>query len=120
MVDISIQSRPPAKHGQDESDAEGHSELVDLSEMLQTIAIPSVAPFKYSYGISYRHSLAGPAGLADLRTFESDYWDSSSGGEAVVCLNVEFIGPWHLTIESLDLVRKVRGGLHLGGCLPIG
>ncbi|KAF7428799.1 hypothetical protein PC9H_008031 [Pleurotus ostreatus] len=106
LVDVSIQSKPPAKHWQDESDAEGDSRLVDLSEMLQTIAIPTVAPFKYSYGISYRHSIAGPAGLADLRTFESDYWDSSSGGEAVVCLNVEFIGPWPLTIESLDLVRK--------------
>ncbi|KAG9221235.1 hypothetical protein CCMSSC00406_0008930 [Pleurotus cornucopiae] len=106
LVDVSIQSKPPANHLQDESDAEGDSRLVDLSEMLQTIAIPTVAPFKYSYGISYQHSIAGPAGLADLRTFESDYWDSSSGGEAVVCLNVEFIGPWPLTIESLDLVRK--------------
>ena len=105
MIDISIQSRstttPIDPSTRDDPDA---TALLDTSETLETLVVPTVIPMKVTFGVSYRRSLESRLALADLRSFESDYWE---GGEAVVNTKAECVGPWGLEIESVKLIRRV-------------
>jgi hypothetical protein len=83
-------------------------DLHDVSEKLSTIVIPTVEPITAEFLVTYRRSLGDKRGLADLRTFEYDYWDDSDGGEAMVSAEFEVKGPWSLDVDGVVLKRMVR------------
>jgi hypothetical protein len=108
MLDVSIQSRSTAIP---EALTSESSELQDMSETLQTLIVPTVDPIKVTYGVEYRRALGPRAGLADLRTFEGEFWDDGDGGEAMVNARMECVGPWGLEVESIQLQTQVRAQL---------
>lgn len=104
MVDISVQSRYAAS----EDPSPENVELHDITETLQTLVVPTVDPINVKWGVVYRRSLGERPGPADLRTFEGDFWDDGDGGEAVVDLEMQCVGPWSLEVENIVLERQVR------------
>ncbi|KAL0955838.1 hypothetical protein HGRIS_002040 [Hohenbuehelia grisea] len=111
MIDVSIQSRPKAAHVplEDENEPDTKAETIpsqDVSEVLQTLVMPTVDPFKTSYSVAYCRKLAEHAGPADLRTFDSEYWDDRQGGEAQVVFSAECASPWGLDISSMVLTHQ--------------
>lgn len=110
-LDISVQSRchhHTASTDVDESrePTSANPELQDVSEMLRTLAIPTVEPITTTFHVSYRRSLVKQPGLADLRTFDHEYWDDSVGGEAIVSAEFEFKGPFSVEVDSVVLHRE--------------
>lgn len=101
VIDISTRSR--SAEGADGSDTEVHNS----TETLRTLVIPTVEPFKITQEVVYRHATGDWAGLADLRTFESEFWDDRKGGSALVNTRVEFVGPWGLEVVSVELRKQV-------------
>jgi trafficking protein particle complex subunit 11 len=112
MIDISVQSRstvtPVDLLLQDDPDV---AMLLDTSETLQTLVVPAVNPFKVRFGVGYRRALGTRLGLADLTTFESDFWDDGDGGEAIVKTSISIVGPWSLELEKVKLLRQVGASL---------
>ncbi|KII95624.1 hypothetical protein PLICRDRAFT_662357 [Plicaturopsis crispa FD-325 SS-3] len=110
VLDISVQSRSTATPAPVESPTSpeypASAALVDTNEILQTMVVPTAAPFKVTRHVSYRRALGEGPGLADLRTYEGDFWDDRDGGEAIVTTTLECTGPWGVDIESLKLDRK--------------
>ncbi|KAJ8480730.1 hypothetical protein ONZ45_g15551 [Pleurotus djamor] len=112
MIDISIQSRPPSSSDDDDTDDDEDEEdsasedILDISETLRTLVVPTVAPFKSTYDVAYKRSLGEPAGLGDLSSYEGRHWDDASGGEANITLHLALPGPWDIVIESFKLVRQ--------------
>lgn len=103
MMDISVQSRPgPVDEDPDLDIAEE-----DMTETLQTLVVPTVNSFKVTHDIAFRHSLYKWVELADLRTFDSEHWDDSKGGEAIINFKMMFNGPWSCVVESIRLDKKV-------------
>lgn len=111
MLDISVQSRPTALSADDDGDDESsseHPELQDMTETLRTLVVLTVDPLKVTQNVVYQRVLGDWSGLADLKTFENDFWDDRQGGEAVVNVRMECVGPWGLEVESVNLERAVR------------
>lgn len=106
MIDISIQSRVTSRH--DFNEDLSKSEMEDVSEILQTLTVPTVKALNVAYGVTYRRPLAERLGLADLRRFEEDFWDEGEAGEALVTLRLECAGPWALELQKVTLERQVR------------
>lgn len=108
MIDLSVQSRSTATPSKPTSPVspEGR-ELSDVSELLQTLVVPTVDPVKVTYAVNYRRALGERPGLADLTTYEGDFWDDGDGGEAIVNVKMECAGPWGMDIEYVKLLRKV-------------
>lgn len=106
-LDISIQSRsiPKSSSSAESSDVPAYPS--DTSEALQTLTVPIVNPIKLSYDVGYTRALAERPGLAHLQTFEGDFWDDGEGGEALVSVRMEVVGPWSLEIQSVNLIRQV-------------
>ena len=105
-LDISIQSRStatPLDSSQDDSET-----VLDATETWRTLVVPVVNPIKVVYDVGYRRALGKQLGLADLATYDGEYWDTANGGEAIVCTKLECVGPWNLEIESLKLIRQAR------------
>jgi hypothetical protein len=94
VLDISVQSRSPVAQ--------------DTSDVLHTLFVPTVAPMKVEYDVKYMHARGPLAGLTDLQTYESSYWDDGEGGEALVRARMACMGPWGVSVETVRLVRKVR------------
>lgn len=94
VLDISVQSRSPVAQ--------------DTSDVLHTLFVPTVAPMKVEYDVKYMHARGPLAGLTDLQTYESNYWDDGEGGEALVRARMSCMGPWGVSVETVRLVRKVR------------
>jgi hypothetical protein len=94
VLDISIQSRSPVSR--------------DTSEVLRTLSVPTVASMSVAYGVKYLHAPRPLPGLTDMHTYESDYWDDSEGGEALINARMTCTGPWGLSVETVRLSRKVR------------
>ncbi|KAI0300474.1 Gryzun, putative trafficking through golgi-domain-containing protein [Multifurca ochricompacta] len=92
VLDISIQSRSPI--------------VQDTSEVLLTLSVPTVAPMKVDYDVKYLHTRGPLPGLTDLHTYDRDYWDDREGGEAIIRAQMECVGPWGLSVETVRLVRK--------------
>ncbi len=67
--------------------------MEDVSEILQTLTVPTVKALNVAYDVTYRRPLAERLGLADLRRFEEDFWDEGEAGEALVTLRLECAGP---------------------------
>jgi hypothetical protein len=109
VLDISIQSRSAVPRLDHSLEVE-----IDTTETLRTLVVPTVAPIRVVYNVGYRRPLGAQLGLADLRNYDCEFWDESSGGEAVVTANMECAGPWSLKIDSLKLIRQVRAFGDLG------
>ncbi|PBK82765.1 hypothetical protein ARMGADRAFT_684202 [Armillaria gallica] len=104
MIDISIQSRVTSRH--DSNEDLSKSEMEDVSEILQTLTVPTVKALNVAYDVTYRRPLAERLGLADLRRFEEDFWDEGEAGEALVTLRLECAGPWALELQKVALERQ--------------
>lgn len=102
ILDISVQSRPtsPGTHTD-------NTEFQDVTETLRTLVIPTVDPIKVTQTILYMQAAGEWLGLADLKTFDGDFWDNRKTGEALVHSRIECAGPSGIEIESVELVRKV-------------
>jgi hypothetical protein len=95
-LDISIQSSSPIPLSPS-----------DTTETLRTLVVPVVPAIEMTHDVGYRRSLGEQPGLADLRTYESDYWDDLDGGEAVVTSTMKCGGPWGVRVEGVRLLRQV-------------
>lgn len=111
IVDISIQSRRMGSETHIDN-----PELQDVTETLRTVVIPVVDPFKITQTTEYLQGLGEWPGLADLRTFDGDFWDNGKVGEASVKTRIECAGPSSLVIESITMERHVR---HFPGLLCV-
>ena len=104
MMDISIRStRTEIECGDTLVDVAN----ADVSEVLRTLVVPTVEGVKMTYDVAYRRTLCTRVGLADLRSFDSEYWDDGEGGEAVVDARVQCMGPWKIAVESMSLIKEV-------------
>ncbi|KAI0034857.1 Gryzun, putative trafficking through golgi-domain-containing protein, partial [Vararia minispora EC-137] len=79
---------------------------LDTAEALQTLTIATVAPISVEHDVRYMHSRKPMPALTDLAAYESDYWDESVGGEAIVSLRMACAGPHGISVETARLVRK--------------
>ena len=103
MVDISVQSRSTNSEAIDDS-----LEFQDVTETLQTLVVPTVDPIEMSQIVTYMRSLGEWPGLADLRTFDTDFWDDRCSGEALITSKIVCVGPSKIEIESIRLEKEVR------------
>ncbi|TRM69045.1 Gryzun, putative trafficking through golgi-domain-containing protein [Schizophyllum amplum] len=112
ILDVSTQSRDVPDEDEEpveeEENAEGVADTRQRTELLHTLVVPTVNPIRASWDVAYERSSTANArpGLADLRTFDGDFWDDSEGGEAVVQLVLECAGPWNLEILAMRLIRE--------------
>ncbi|KAK0494835.1 Gryzun, putative trafficking through golgi-domain-containing protein [Armillaria luteobubalina] len=104
MIDISIQSRVVSRY--DSNEDLSKSEMEDVSEILQTLTVPTAKALNVAYDVAYRRPLVERLGLADLRRFEEDFWDEGETGEALVTLRLECAGPWALELQKVVLERQ--------------
>ncbi|KAL1746670.1 Gryzun, putative trafficking through golgi-domain-containing protein [Schizophyllum fasciatum] len=106
ILDVSTQCREVLSDDATAEQAEA-DDARHMTELLHTLAVPTVEAIRASWDVAYERAPTGTPrpGLADLRTFDSDFWDDSLGGEAVVQLVLECTGPWDLEILGMELVR---------------
>ncbi|KAF8146870.1 Gryzun, putative trafficking through golgi-domain-containing protein [Mycena galopus ATCC 62051] len=100
MVDVSIQSTAVGAEPLE------NPELQDMTETLQTLVVPTLDAIKVKYGVVYKRAAGAREGVADLRTYDHDFWDDGDGGEAVVTAQMECAGPWGLEVASVKLLRE--------------
>ncbi|KAJ7099520.1 Gryzun, putative trafficking through golgi-domain-containing protein [Mycena belliarum] len=100
MVDVSIQSTTTGNQHPE------NSGLIDMTETLQTLVVPTSDAIKANFGVVYKRALGVRAGVADLRTYDHDFWDDTDGGEAIVTAHMECMGPWALEVASVKLLRE--------------
>lgn len=105
VLDVSVRSRSPSDHPEQVEETADDGLQNDTTEILHTLIVPTVEPFKMSQEIVYRRSTSEWPGVADLRTFDGDHWDDR-GGEAIVNVRVGCSGPWPIEIESIVLERE--------------
>ncbi|THH33085.1 hypothetical protein EUX98_g1139 [Antrodiella citrinella] len=106
-LDISVQSRTQTGLPAPASPTSPKSPtlLADTAEALRTLVIPTVEPIKFEQEIKYKRSTKPIAGIADLDTFEDDYWDDA--GEAHVSTTMTCVGNPGISVESVKLVKEV-------------
>ncbi|KAF8891851.1 Gryzun, putative trafficking through golgi-domain-containing protein [Infundibulicybe gibba] len=99
-VDISVQSRSPtlSPDSQESSD--------DMTETLQTLVVPVIDPITVTQDVVYRQSLRECPGLADLATYEEEFWDDWKGGEALITTRLVCAGKWGLEVVGVQLERE--------------
>lgn len=102
VVDISVQSRSTSSEESDNA-----LEHPDVTEHLQTLLVPTVDPIEISHTIAYTRPLNEWPGLADLRTFDAEFWDDRCGGGALISSKLVCIGQSEIEIESIRLKREV-------------
>jgi hypothetical protein len=128
MVDVSVQTSTAvavtksSKEDQNESDDEtgdgdGDEEdekapVHDTMEHLNMLVIPTVNPLQVTQAVSYRRILDSWPGLADLETFDENFWDDRQAGEALIMATILCVGPWSLKVQSVELERRVSFLLH--------
>ncbi|KAJ6589938.1 Gryzun, putative trafficking through golgi-domain-containing protein [Mycena vulgaris] len=100
MVDVSIQSTALEEHQPE------NPELQDMTETLQTLVVPTLDAIKANFSVAYKRALSARAGVADLRSYDHDFWDDADGGEAIVTAQMECAGPWALEVASVKLYRE--------------
>ncbi|KAJ7169134.1 Gryzun, putative trafficking through golgi-domain-containing protein [Mycena crocata] len=100
MVDVSIQSTALTEHQPE------NPELQDMTETLQTLVVPTLDAIKVDFGVVYKRAVNAQTGVADLRTYDHDFWDDADGGEAIVTARMECSGPWALEVASIKLDRQ--------------
>ena len=108
LIDFSIQSLLPSKEGEDTS--RGASHLSERCELLQTLAIPTVAPFKVKHETIYSRRDGKAPGPAHLSLFDPDFWDDADGGKALITSTFECVdcdGAGDILVDRMQLVQKV-------------
>ncbi|KAI0090763.1 Gryzun, putative trafficking through golgi-domain-containing protein [Irpex rosettiformis] len=108
IIDLSIQSHNTAYSLIMESPQTPNSPALntsDTSETLRTLIIPTADPIVADYSIKYKRSPSEQPGLARLETFDSDYWDESVGGVAIVNTVWTCTGPHGIKVEDVKLTR---------------
>lgn len=108
-LDISVQSRTtniPMPTSPVSPKSPSLVSLSDITETLRTLLIPTLEPIKFEQTVKYKRSTKPLAGIADLDTFEDDFWDD--GGEAHVSTTMTCAGQSGISVESVKLVREVR------------
>lgn len=115
MVDISIQTNTAtsaAEDSQDESESDDEQDSVlDTMEHLKMLVIPTVNPLQVTQTVSYRRNLNSWSGLADLETFDENFWNDGRGGEALITATMSCVGPWCLKIQHVELERRVSSSI---------
>ncbi|CCL99236.1 uncharacterized protein FIBRA_01251 [Fibroporia radiculosa] len=109
VVDISVQSRAlsstepasPTSPGSPTAPA-----VVDRDETLRTLIVPTIDPIHAEQQVTYRRSSKDQLGLADLRTYEGDFWDDGNAGEAIVTTVIRCMAPSGISVESIKLTRQ--------------
>ena len=110
-LDISIRSQikskspPVSLPAATPSSPETSTDIFDKSEALQILTIPTVSPIKITYNVGYKRPLADRPDIANLKTFEDEFWDD--GGEALISCRLETVGPWCLELLDIELDREV-------------
>ncbi|KAF7321602.1 hypothetical protein MKEN_00681300 [Mycena kentingensis (nom. inval.)] len=99
MVDVSIQStavvdKPPED-----------PELQDMTEMLETVVVPTTEAIEVDFEVSYMRARGRGVGLADLKTYDHQFWDDVEGGEAAVSARMRCAGPWGVEVVNMSLSR---------------
>ncbi|PFH52170.1 hypothetical protein AMATHDRAFT_74451 [Amanita thiersii Skay4041] len=106
VLDISVRSWMVTGDGENpEVDHNAALDYDNAFETLETLVVPTVDAFKTSHNVVYRRCSHEWVGLADLRTFDADFWDDR-GGEAVIDFRIESAGPWTVKVESIVLERE--------------
>nr|GAT57844.1 glutathione transferase omega-1 [Mycena chlorophos] len=100
VLDISIQSAAVVDEPPE------NPELQDLTELLQTVVVPTNEAIKAEFGVVYKRARGPGTGVADLRTYGHDYWDDADGGEATVTTRMSCSGPWGVEVVNMVLVRQ--------------
>jgi hypothetical protein len=110
VLDVSVQSRPP-NSGELEADTHSKQGMVeaelDTDELLRTLVVPTVTALASTSTITYRRKLGQSARIAELGSFEADFWDDANGGEALVRTQWRIEGPWGIKVDSARLTREV-------------
>ncbi|KAF8160473.1 Gryzun, putative trafficking through golgi-domain-containing protein [Mycena galopus ATCC 62051] len=81
-------------------------ELQDMTETLQTLIVPTLDAIKVKYGVVYKRAAGAHGGVADLRTYDHNFWDDGDGGAGVVTAQMECVGPWGLEVACVKLLRE--------------
>ncbi|KAH9944784.1 Gryzun, putative trafficking through golgi-domain-containing protein [Amylocystis lapponica] len=111
VVDISVQSRTISTSSGISSlspvspESPSAHAAIDRSESLHTVVVQVVDAIHVEHAVSYRRSLKPQPGLADLRTFDREFWDDGDGGEAVVSTVFSCVAPSGVMVESISLSR---------------
>ncbi|KAL6305207.1 Gryzun, putative trafficking through golgi-domain-containing protein [Sparassis latifolia] len=109
IIDISVQSRTPSMATPSEPaspDVASTTVPADRGEVLHTLIVPALDPIKVEHRIVYRRSLQAQPGLADLQTYEEDFWDDRDGGEAVVTTVMTCLAPSGIVVEDVSLNKE--------------
>jgi trafficking protein particle complex subunit 11 len=102
MVDISVQSRSTGSE-----ETEDGLETQDISDTLRTLIVPTVDPIEITHVVTYSRSLNEWPGVADLRTFDTDFWEGRCGSEALIKSKIMCVGPSEIEIESIRMEAEV-------------
>ncbi|KAF9460741.1 Gryzun, putative trafficking through golgi-domain-containing protein [Collybia nuda] len=111
MVDLSIQSKSAHEFGTAQDPG-----TPDMTETLRTLIVPTVNPIKITHNVMYTRPSSERLGLADLRTYDADFWDNGSVNEALVETTIECAGPSGLFIESITLEQQRSNNASVLNC----
>jgi trafficking protein particle complex subunit 11 len=110
IIDLSIQSHNTAYDPSSASFVIPQSPSltpVDTGETLRTLVVPTIDPITVEYSVKYRRNPSAQLGLAELSTYDGDYWDESLGGIAIIGTTWTCSGPHGIRVESVTLSRGV-------------
>lgn len=79
----------------------------DVTEKLQTIAIPTSNAFQFTQEVFYQHNMKGWSALADLSSYEESFVDNGRGAEAMVVTDVRVAGSWSMYIDHVQYEETV-------------
>lgn len=108
MIDFSIQSCSLQNDNQDHGD-EATPSVQDKCELLQTLIIPTAAPFNVKHEVTYsRRGTVQYEGVSKMHG--SNFWDSHESSNAVVTTILECtdcFGAGNITLDRIELSSKV-------------
>ncbi|KAF7792767.1 hypothetical protein EIP86_003865 [Pleurotus ostreatoroseus] len=109
VIDISIQSRntadAPAPAISPLSPKSPAVQAADTGETLRTVVVPTVSPIEAETSVMYSRSRNAQPPLADLETYDHEFWEDGVGGEATVVTSWRCVGPHGLHIESVKMIK---------------
>ncbi|KAL4248314.1 hypothetical protein ABKN59_006671 [Abortiporus biennis] len=112
MLDISVQSRSTSI-----SAKLSESTPADTGETLRTLVVSVIDPINVAYDVVYKRSSKPQRSIADLETYEGDYWDDGDGGVAHVVSKFSCAAPSGVHVESVKLTREDNSQAKITSCL---
>ena len=119
VIDISVQSHREVSASfthepeSPQSPKSPTQSRVDRDEAIRTLVVPAVQPLTIEHKAVYRRSLKPSPGLADLTTYDDEYWDDGDVGEAIVTTTMACTAPSGIMVDSVKLIRQVCPALLL-------